>query len=38
MHAYKRLIEPLPNKSQWPKLDLSSEIGAPLDKRPVGRQ
>jgi hypothetical protein len=37
-NAYKRLIEPLPDKSQWPKLDLSSEIGAPLGKRPDDRK
>ncbi|KAL6630088.1 hypothetical protein ACP70R_029853 [Stipagrostis hirtigluma subsp. patula] len=31
--AYNRLIEPIPDKSQWPKVDL-----APLGKRSVGRQ
>jgi hypothetical protein len=37
-NAYKRLIEPLPDKSWWPKVDISSFIGAPLGKRSVGRQ
>jgi hypothetical protein len=37
-NAYKRLIEPLPDKSRWPKVDISSFIGAPLGKRYVGRQ
>jgi hypothetical protein len=36
-NAYKRLIEPLPDKKQWPKVDISSFIGAPLHKRGVGR-
>jgi hypothetical protein len=36
MHT--RLIEPLPDKKQWPKVDISSFIGAPLHKRGVGCQ
>jgi hypothetical protein len=35
--AYKRLIEPLPNRSQWPDVDLPFGIKAPLDKRVAGR-
>jgi hypothetical protein len=34
-NACKRLIELLPNKSRWPKVDISSFIGAPLGKRSV---
>ena len=37
-NAYKRLIEPLPDRSQWVKVDLELEIGAPLGRRSVGRQ
>lgn len=37
-NAYKRLIEPLPDRSQWVKADLELEIGAPLGRRSVGRQ
>ncbi|XP_040380857.1 uncharacterized protein LOC102714198 [Oryza brachyantha] len=37
-NAYKRLIQPLPDKSQWPKVDLSHDLGAPLGKRSAGRQ
>jgi hypothetical protein len=37
-NAYKRLIEPLPDRSQWVKVDLEQEIGAPLGRRSVGRQ
>jgi hypothetical protein len=35
--AYKRLIEPLPDKSQWPKVELNFELNAPLDKKGPGR-
>jgi hypothetical protein len=34
-NAYNPLIEPLPDKSRWPKIDISSFIGAPLGKRSV---
>lgn len=37
-NAYKRLITPLSHRSQWPKVDLSTAVGAPLGKRSVGRQ
>jgi hypothetical protein len=37
-NAYKRLIEPLSGKKQWPKADISSFIGTPLHKRGVGHQ
>jgi len=37
-NAYKRLLEPLPQKSKWPKVELASVLGAPLGKRGVGRQ
>ena len=36
-NAYKRLIEPLPDKTQWPKVDIPFSVGAPLDKKGVGR-
>lgn len=36
--AYSRLIEPLPDKSQWPDVELPFVVGAPLDKRSAGRQ
>lgn len=35
--AYKRLIEPLPDRSQWPDADLPFGVRAPLDKRTAGR-
>lgn len=35
--AYERVIEPMPDKSQWPKVDMSFSLGAPLGKRGVGR-
>jgi hypothetical protein len=38
INAYKRLIEPLSDKKQWPKVDISSFISAPLHKRGVSRQ
>jgi hypothetical protein len=37
-NAYKRLIEPLSDKKQWSKVDISSFISAPLHKRDVDRQ
>jgi hypothetical protein len=37
-NAYKRLIEPFPNKTQLSKVNISSFIGVPLGKRSVGRQ
>jgi hypothetical protein len=37
-NAYKRLIEPPPDKKQCPKVDISSFIGASLHKRCVVRQ
>lgn len=37
-NAYKRLIEPFPDKSQWPRIDLPSPLGAPLGKRSIGHQ
>lgn len=37
-NAYARMIEPIPHKDKWPKLDLPIEIAAPLSKRSVGRQ
>jgi hypothetical protein len=36
-NAYKRLIEPLPDKTQWPKVDIPFSVGAPLDKKGVER-
>jgi hypothetical protein len=36
-NAYKRIIEPLPDRSQWPHVDLPYVGGAPLDKRGRGR-
>ncbi|WVZ73610.1 hypothetical protein U9M48_021896 [Paspalum notatum var. saurae] len=36
--AYGREIEPLTDKSQWPKVHLPFSITAPLTKRGVGRQ
>ncbi|CAO2190691.1 unnamed protein product [Urochloa humidicola] len=36
--AYSRLIEPLPDRSQWPDVDLPFQLGAPIGKRNVGRQ
>lgn len=35
--AYKGLIEPLPDKSYWPHVDLPFEVGAPLPRKTVGR-
>jgi hypothetical protein len=36
--AYKRLIEPLPDKSYWPHVELPFVIAAPLVPRGVGTQ
>ncbi|XP_066324203.1 uncharacterized protein [Miscanthus floridulus] len=36
-NAYKRLIEPLPDKTQWPKVELDFAVNAPLGKRPAGK-
>lgn len=36
-NAYNSIIEPLPDKSQWPKVDLPFVLGAPLAKRNLGR-
>jgi hypothetical protein len=35
--AYRRLIEPLPDRTQWPDMDLPFGVHAPLDKKVVGR-
>jgi hypothetical protein len=37
-NAYKRMIEPLPDKSHWPEVDLPFVVAAPLVPRGVGRQ
>ena len=36
-NAYKRLIEPLPDKTQWPDVELDFAVNAPLAKRPAGK-
>jgi hypothetical protein len=36
-NTYNRLIEPLLDKTQCPKVDIPFPIGAPLDKKGVGR-
>jgi hypothetical protein len=36
-NAYKRLIEPLPDKTQWPKVELDFPVMAPLGKRHAGK-
>ena len=36
-NAYKRLIEPLPDKTQWPKVEFDFAVNAPLGKRPAGK-
>jgi hypothetical protein len=36
-NAYKRLIEPLPDKTQWPHVPLPFKVRAPLDKKGAGR-
>jgi hypothetical protein len=37
-NAYKMVVIPLCDKSFWPKVDIGVLVGAPLSKRPVGRQ
>ena len=36
-NAYKRLIEPPLDKTQWPEVDLDFAVNAPLGKRPAGK-
>ncbi|WVZ87975.1 hypothetical protein U9M48_034546 [Paspalum notatum var. saurae] len=36
--AYAGVIKPLPDKDQWPKVDLGFKVMPPLATRPVGRQ
>jgi hypothetical protein len=36
--AYGRRIEQLANMSFWPRVEIASDVGAPLGKRAVGRQ
>ena len=36
-NAYKRIIEPLPDKSRWQTVNLPYAVAAPLDKRGKGR-
>jgi hypothetical protein len=36
--TYARRIEQLGERSMWPKVDVEAVVGAPLGKRPVGRQ
>jgi hypothetical protein len=36
--AYKMVVVPLGDKSFWPEVDIEVPVGAPLVKRPVGRQ
>jgi hypothetical protein len=35
--AYRRTIEPLPDRSQWPDVDLPDKVHAPLGKKTAGR-
>lgn len=35
--AYRRLIEPMPDRSQWPDVELPFGVNAPLDKKGAGR-
>jgi hypothetical protein len=37
-NAYKMVVIPLCDKSFWPEVDIGVLVGAPLSKRPVGRQ
>jgi hypothetical protein len=37
-NAYYTIIEPLPNRTQWPNVDLPFVVGAPLDKKTAGRK
>ena len=36
--AYSSVIKPLPDKPQWPHVDLGFKVLPPLSKRGVGRQ
>jgi hypothetical protein len=36
--AYAGVIKPLPDKSQWPHVDIGFKLLPPLTKRAVGRQ
>lgn len=36
--AYAGVIHPLPDKSQWPKVNIGFKLLPPLTKREVGRQ
>ena len=36
--AYGGVIKPLPDKSQWVRVELGFKVMPPLDKRDVGRQ
>ena len=36
--AYAGVIQPLTDKSQWPKVDLGFKLLPPMAKRAVGRQ
>jgi hypothetical protein len=37
-NAYKRVVISLCDKLFWPEDDIGVSVGAPLGKRPVGRQ
>jgi hypothetical protein len=36
-NTYYTIIEPLPDRTQWPNVDLPFVVGAPLDKKTAGR-
>jgi hypothetical protein len=36
--AYARRVEHIGDRSFWPQVSIAREVGAPLSKRPVGRQ
>jgi len=36
-NAYYTIIEPLPDRTHWPNVDLPFVVGAPLDKKTAGR-
>jgi hypothetical protein len=36
--AYARRVEQLGDRSFWPKVQIAADVGAPIGKRPVGRQ
>jgi hypothetical protein len=36
-NAYKRVIEPLGDKSYWPQVEMPWVLGAPLPKKTAGR-